>query len=143
VALDENAPASDAASFLLKLAAELEPFAEQRLLATRWRLADGSRLNNWCAGQADRAHITTARVKRIRHKTVHTALARDESSRQIAQAARDILDAVYEVLPAWLAPGTPTWRSLHDARAWQLQLVGTWNQAAGPPAIDPSRIIRP
>ena len=126
VPLDPTASVADAAAVLQELVADFPPFVRQAIATWRWRLAVGSRLSNWCDEIEHRAEATLGRMYVIRNSSVHTALTQVRASEQLAHAALNITDTVYEVLPRWLKPSDQTWepfdrierRSTHVRKAW-------------------------
>lgn len=130
-----------AAAFLRRRAAGLGAFAEVRLAETRWRLSEATELRNWALEISDHAAMTLVRTKLMRHRAVHRARLTDDAAPQVAQAAKDIVDAVYQVLPRWLS-GSQSWHGFRDARAHFDALTTSWS-SGGAPRFDARRLINP
>jgi hypothetical protein len=59
-------------------------------------------------------------------------LMHDESAHQLAASAHHVLDAVYEVVPHWLANCAAPWQAFDRARAWNDDLKREWGGTSGP-----------
>jgi hypothetical protein len=142
--LSAAATTAEAAAVVVELAERLGPFTRQRLAEVRSRFVHGAELGNWTAAMARSAEINLTRMKFMRHRAVHRAVYRDASSHQVRQAAHDIMDCVYEVLPRWLPGRSAPWEVFRDVRVYREQLARAWDAAgAGVPPVDPDKLVDP
>jgi hypothetical protein len=141
--LPRDASLDEAAAVLLELLPDMVPFAREAILRWRWRLAVGNRLSNWCDDIEGQAKATLGRMYVVRNSTVHTAITQAAGGDQLAHAAKNIVDAVYEVLPAWLVPGDLPWRAFDRLAKRANHLHRTWNHLAKPALLNAERLTRP
>lgn len=142
-ALTPTATQSEAAAFLWALGSRLGPYTRFRIEELSRRLRNGGELGNWVGEIRMLAELHLARMRFLRHATVHRARHSDDAARQLAVASHDIADAVYEVLPLWLTGTNSTWEGLRDARGHLQNLLAAWTSSSGHPEIDPDRILHP
>ena len=124
--LARSANAAEAVALFDDLLPSFPPMVRRAVTAWRWRLSVGSRLSNWCDVMEHRAETALGRMYVIRNSSVHTALTQVRASEQLAHAASNIVDTVYEVIPLWLQSGNNVAdafdrierRSRHVRRAW-------------------------
>ncbi|HYV15787.1 MAG TPA: hypothetical protein VE972_07180 [Conexibacter sp.] len=100
--LRADAPPAQAGAVLIELANALGPYSRQRVAEIQECLSNAARLGDWCAQIDLRAQLQLRRMKFLRHRVVHRAVFEDASI-QLATAAHDLADAVFEVLPNFLA----------------------------------------
>ena len=143
VALTPGDSQADAAAHLWDLADKLGPFARYRLEEVANRLRNSGELANWFAESRNLASLQLTRMRFLRHAAVHRARHHDEAAQQLAVAAHDIADAVYEVIPHWLTGSNRPWEALRDARRHYEQLLKGWSGTSGRPQIDPDRLVHP
>jgi hypothetical protein len=79
----------------------------------------------------------------VRNFSVHKALTKADGAGQLSQAAHNVVDAVYEFLPAWLNPKQPTWKALDGIRRRSHHVVKTWGRHRRPALINAERLTRP
>lgn len=141
--LPADAALDEAGAVLLELLPAMPPFAREAILRWRWRLAVGNRLSNWCDEVEAQAKAALGRMYVMRNSTVHTALTQSVGGDQLAHAAKNVIDAVYEVLPPWLAANQPTWRALEHLSRRANHLHRTWNHLSRPALLNADRLTRP
>jgi hypothetical protein len=132
-----------AAAWVRDLAERLGPYPLQTFEQIRQRLSSGGQLSNWCGAIERTAAINLTRMKLLRHRVVHRGKFDDDHALQIAEAARDILDGVFEVILHWLPGRAAPWEAIRDARAHREQLGSAWNNAGANPKIEPTRLVAP
>jgi hypothetical protein len=126
--LHPQASAEDASALFWRIVDMASPFVQQRLHDAAELVREPSRLSFFAARAERRAWVNVARIHLMRHRTVHGALMHDESAYQLAAAAHHLLDAVYEVLPNWLAGTTAPWEGFDQAQAWSEELKREWDR---------------
>lgn len=141
--LPHDATLDDASAVLRELLPTMVPFAREAILRWRWRLAVGNRLSNWCDGIHAEARATLGRMYVMRNSTVHTALTQSAGGDQLAHAAKNIVDAVYEVLPPWLSANQPSWQAFDRLRRRANHVHRTWNHLARPALLNAENLTRP
>jgi len=134
--LTPDATLDEAGQLLLELLPEMVPFVREAILRWRWRLAIGNRLSNWCDEIRTQAESSIGRMYVTRNATVHAALTEAPGGNQLAHAASNIVDTVYEVVPAWLEDNRPTWRAFERLRRRAAHLHRTWNHLPQPALLD-------
>jgi hypothetical protein len=142
-ALRDDASLDEAGAVLVELLPTLVPFAREAILRWRWRLAVGNRLSNWCDEVHGQARAALGRMYVMRNSTVHTALTQSSGGDQLAHAARNVVDAVYEVLPPWLVTNEPTWRAFSRLLRRANHVHRTWNHLARPALLNAENLTRP
>jgi hypothetical protein len=138
-----EASLDEAGKLLLELLPGMVPFAREAILRWRWRLAVGNRLSNWCDEIRVQAQAAIGRMYVMRNATVHTAVTEVTGGDQLAHAAKNVVDSVYEVLPPWLEPGKPTWRAFERLERRAFHLHRTWNNLPLPTLLDAENLTRP
>ncbi len=133
----------EAGALLLQLLPSMTPFAREAILRWRWRLAKGNRLSNWCDEIRGQARASLGRMYVLRNATVHTATTQSNGGDQLAHAAKNIVDTVYEVLPAWLQDGRPTWRAFERLERRAFHVHRTWNHRSREALLDAENLTRP
>jgi hypothetical protein len=126
--LTPQASKEDAAALFWKVVDMASPFVQQRLRDAAELVRQPSRLSFFASRAETRARVNVARIHLMRHRTVHGALVYDESAYQLAAASHHILDAVYEVLPHWLAGTSAPWEGFDRARDWSEELKRSWDR---------------
>jgi hypothetical protein len=123
----------------------LSPFALHSI--DRWgtRLSSAQNLAAWMAGIHRQASVTVLRMRLLRNGAVHSAVTDVSGAHQLRNAASDVLDAVYEIIPLWTAarPHEQTARAFIALRDRHDKLAGEWRKAAGTPRIDAQRLTLP
>ena len=138
-----DASLDEAGALLLELLPGMVPFAREAILRWRWRLAVGNRLSNWCDEIRAQAHAAIGRMYVMRNASVHTAVTEVAGGDQLAHAAKNIVDSVYEVLPPWLEPGKPTWRAFGRLERRAFHVHRTWNNLPTQALLDAENLTRP
>ncbi len=141
--ISASSRAETVAAYLHETATKVAPFAGRRVREVSWRMSDGRRLGEWADLVDRRSQVAVTRMQRLRHQAVHRALAHTDTAQQLAQAGRHLLDAVFEIVPHWLAPDTPAWHGFRDARAWRDSLLHGWRAAGRGATIAANRIVHP
>jgi hypothetical protein len=126
--LSPRASEEDAAALFWRIVAMTSPFVRQRLHDVAELVREPARLSFFAARAEARTRVNVARVHLMRHRTVHGALMHDESAYQLAAASHHTLDAVYEVLPHWLAGTSAPWEGFDRARDWSEELKRQWDR---------------
>ena len=134
-------PVADVAAFLDPILADFQPFAHQTFRMWSWRLSVGSRLTAWASTHEAEANKTLVRMYALRNASVHSALAHADGAEQLAVAARNILDAVLEVMPLWMIGfiGRKPWEAL-NAISLRYQHVIRTNSHSNPARVDGDRL---
>lgn len=132
--------AADASAWLDLLAPDLGIFADRRVRLARWILGDGSILVNYVVAAGQRAEVHAGRMNWLRNKAVHNALAYTQSARQLSQAAYDISDSVYEVLPRWLPSRSMPWEAFRDIDRHAATVTTQWRRQV-PAVVDTSTLV--
>lgn len=129
------------AAYVGPLLADLNPFAEQAFRLWNWRLAESGRFTRWASANRAQARTALIRMYALRNASVHSALAQAEGTEQLTVAARNMLDAVLEVLPHWLSPypGQPAWQVL-NAISLRYERVIRMNSHGGQAHLDIDRL---
>jgi hypothetical protein len=141
--LDTDASIDEAAAALAELLPRMVPFAREAVLRWRWRLAVGNRLSNWCDEVHAQAAAALGRMYVMRNSTVHAGLTDSPGSDQLAHAAENIVDTVYEVLPPWLRPSDPAWKAFQRLNRRAGHVHRTWNHLARPALLNAEGLTRP
>lgn len=141
--LGDEASLDEAGTLLLEILPGMVPFAREAILRWRWRLAVGNRLSNWCDEIRVQAEAAIGRMYVMRNASVHTAVTEVAGGDQLAHAAKNIVDSVYEVLPPWLEPGKPTWRAFSHLERRAFHVHRTWNNLPMPASLDAENLTRP
>ena len=142
--LRRDAPIAEAAAmFDDVVSTTFPPFAQQAIERWRWRLASGSRLSNWCDEIEQRSKSALGRMYSIRNSTVHTALTQARASGQLAHAADNIVDTVYEVLPRWLRANEAVWRALARLERRSNHVRRTWNRHPRAATLNADKLTSP
>jgi hypothetical protein len=110
-ALAPGAPANDAAAVIDDACSRLTPHVRLRVAEVRRLWGDHTTLIPWvrAVGRHALAHTDQARV--ARNRTVHGGLADLPGDQQIAVVTCQLLDCIFEVLPAWLSGAAP-WQAM-------------------------------
>ena len=141
--LPADAPAQDAAAVFNQILADFPPFPRKTVEYWRWLLSRGPRLVNWCAVMELQAQTTINRMYVVRNFSVHKALTKSDGAGQLSHAGHNMVDAVYEVLPAWLQPRQATWRSFDRLRRRAHHVLRSWGRKKRPALINAERLTRP
>jgi hypothetical protein len=141
--LSEDAPVADAAAVFNEVVRGFPPFPRRTVEYWQWLLAKGPRLANWCATMEVQARTTINRIYVVRNFSVHKALTKSDGAGQLAHAAHNMVDAVYEVLPAWVQTGKATWRSLDGIRRRAHHVLRSWGRNRRPALINAENLTRP
>jgi hypothetical protein len=141
--LAADASLEEAGAVLRELLPTMAPFAREAILRWRWRLAVGNRLGNWCDEVETQAKAALGRMYVMRNSTVHTALTQSVGADQLAHAAKNVVDAVYEVLPPWLVAGQPTWQAFERLSRRANHVHRTWSHLSRPALLNADRLTRP
>jgi hypothetical protein len=132
-----------ASAVLAELLPRMVPFAREAVLRWRWRLGVGNRLSNWCDEVHAQAAAALGRMYVMRNSTVHAGLTDSLGSDQLAHAAENIVDTVYEVLPAWLRGNDPAWKAFDRLHRRARHVHRTWNHLARPALLNAEGLTRP
>ena len=141
--LAPGAPTSDAVALFNELIEDFPPFPKRTIEYWRWMLKRSPRLANWCASMEIRAAATVTRMYVIRNFTVHTALTQTEGASQLAHAAHNVVDTVYEVLPPWLRPSAATWKAFDRLSRRSSHITREWGRHRLAAKIDAENLTRP
>jgi hypothetical protein len=117
------------------------PFAEQAFFRWQALLRDRSRFVQWAEDTRERTRVALIRMYAVRNASVHSAVGEVRGAEQLAIAARNILDAVLEVLPNWLEshPARRPSEALNlVALRYRAVIVG--NSSSGTVSIDADRL---
>jgi|SRR5581483_1275142 len=137
-----TATPAQAAAVLRDLLQNATPYIRVRVEDSASMVKNPARLSEWGSRVERRAEASVSRIRMLRNRIVHGAMPGHESAEQVAAAGRHLLDAVYEVVPAWLRPGMPVWRALYDARGWQQSLRKRWRAPRAVFGVTVDSIVR-
>lgn len=128
------------ARFVAGQLADFNPFAEQSFRRWQDRLRDAAAFRQWVDQIREQAHVALVRMYALRNASVHTALGHAEGAQQLTIAARNIVDAVVEVLPNWLeGTNRPGWEAL-NLISLRFHRVMDANAGTGAVQIDMDRL---
>lgn len=143
VPLSADASLDEASAVFLEVLPNMIPFAREAILRWRWRLERGNRLSNWCDEVRTQASATLGRMYVMRNATVHTAVTQATGGDQLAHAAKNVVDAVYEVMPPWLTPSQPTWQAFERLARRAEHVHRTWNHRPREALLNAQNLTRP
>jgi hypothetical protein len=117
------------------------PFAEQAFLRWQTLLRDTSRFARWVNSIREDTRVALLRMYAVRNASVHSAVGEVRGAEQLTIAARNIVDAVLEVLPNWLEghPSRRPWEALNLV-ALRYRAVIAANLSPGTVSIDADRL---
>lgn len=141
--LPEAASSREAAALFNELLKDFPPFPQKTVEYWRWMLTRGPRLANWCAAMELQARMTVSRMYVVRNFSVHKALTHSDGAGQLSQAAHNVVDVVYEALPAWLETQKATWKSFDGLRRRSHHVLRSWGRNRRPALINAERLTRP
>lgn len=141
--LPQAAPVAEAGASLRYVMDAMSPFAVQSLFQWRFLLELGPRLSAWCVEMEARAKTTVERMYVARNSAVHSGLIETAGYRQLAHAAENVVDCVFEVLPQWLATGRKPAEAIEQIGRRSRRVTLTWNQLARSPLINAQDLTRP
>jgi hypothetical protein len=121
----------------------MTPFAAQSILQWKFLLSMGPRLSGWCIEMEARATAVIERMYVARNSAVHTALTEADGHRQLAHAAENIVDCVFEVLPPWLAASQRPDQAIERLSRRSRHVIQTWNRKPRAALIDAQHLTRP
>ena len=137
--LSPAASVLEAAAVLHEVMPDFPPFVTRTLRAWHYRLEVGSRLSNWCDEMERRAEAALGRMYFVRNSSVHTALTQTRASEQMAHAALNITDTVFEVLPRWLRQGDEPWEAFERIERRSKHVRKEWNHSR-PPVLNADKL---
>lgn len=142
--LAPEATVEEAGAALIYLVQALGPYSRQRVAEVQERLTNAERLGDWCVLVDRRAQLQLRRMKFLRHRVVHRA-AFEDATLQLAVAAHDLADAVFEVLPHFMRDtNAKPWEALRATKEHRDRLMSQWRRAgSSAPVFNPERLVRP
>jgi hypothetical protein len=132
------------AQLLVELAKDFPALVRVRLLVVRDMLVNGQAFVDWVNPLIAIAHAQIDRLALLRHRAVHEALADAAGARELQHVGLFALDAIFQVLPAWLGDprvGGEPWKAIDEIYGWRRRLMADWKRHRRPVDSDPGRIL--